>query len=243
MRISWNNLLKSATSLSATNTDLAYPVENLYHNYLELTFETTADNSIITAVFDDIYTINHIAYGYHNLNSMELRLYDVLDNLLDTITVTPIENGEGIFYFSTLIDNVKWIEIEVDTLDTYLYIGNLCVGEYLQMPDFVTMPEQAIQLSGQADQSGSGQVSGMKRRNLKNYSFRFMEVTDTKNTEIESYLTLMQNADTHYIDQCESNHSYRAPFFGFITSTEIPETHKRAAWNKWSKQINYREAR
>ena len=131
MKVSYDNKLLNAT-LAATNEDLNNPVTNLIHNFLELAFFSTGNSSVITITFDTTYDIDHIAYGYHNINSMSISFYDIFDVLIQT-EIVSVESDEDIFYFDT-IEGVKKAIITCDTLASELYIGSIFMGEYLDLP-------------------------------------------------------------------------------------------------------------
>ena len=80
MRVLYENYLDNAT-LSATNENPAYPVENIIDFYLEKPFKSIGNSSVITCNLDTVKTINSVGYGYHDLDSMNIKFKDSLDFL------------------------------------------------------------------------------------------------------------------------------------------------------------------
>lgn len=83
MRIAWDNLLKTAT-LSATNEDANYPVENLYHKWARLKFEAGTTSTVITASFPEARDVSCVGWSYHNIQSASAVLKDSAGETLDT---------------------------------------------------------------------------------------------------------------------------------------------------------------
>ena len=75
MKILYDNYIESAT-LSATNEDGAYPVENLFDEYLIAPFKSISGASVVTLEFAINKTVSSIALGYHNLTSASYVLQD-----------------------------------------------------------------------------------------------------------------------------------------------------------------------
>ena len=119
MRISYENLLKSST-ISATNENANYPVENVYHRWQRKTFKATT-TSVITAVLDDVVSLSSVILDYHNLTSCSVAFYDYADVLIDTWTMDVSYNCSA--QYGTVVDVAKVIftcesivDIEIGTM-------------------------------------------------------------------------------------------------------------------------------
>lgn len=240
MRISYINRVKDAI-LSATNENLNRPVTNLAHNFLELAFFATGNNSVITVTFDDTYDINHIAFDYHNIDSMTARFYDEFDILIDSEIIDVDENCN--FHTFDTIEGVEEITLTVSTLDTLLYLGGISIGDYFEMPNFQQSPGSNLNLNDDSFTSWGGQSSGNRKRNLFSYNLTFLNVSNNEKNDIVSYADYVQNSIPHFIDIYEDAHSNFPPFYGKLENRRISMQKRRISDFEWNIELTYREAR
>ena len=241
MKISYDNILKTAT-LTATNQSDNNPVANIVHNYLELPYDAIENDTVITAEFTEDQSINHIAYGFHNLSLMHLYFFDALNNPIDDFSIT-VGPDEQIYYFPSTITGVGKIEIELTTAADTLYIGCIFMGIYLQMPNFSMALPTGIEIRDSVFQSGSGQSGGNRQRNLETQSPVFQNVDNDKKNEIKLYLKIVQRSIPHFIDFYPDAHEYFPIIYGKVTSNNPAIPKRRINTWKWDISISYKESR
>ena len=242
MRILYNNLLDNA-SLSATNENPAYPVENIVSYYLEKPFKATGNSSVITCTLDSTYTIDCVGYGYHNFDTMNLKFKDSLGVEITNFNVT-LEENETIYYFSSAIDDVKTIEITLTTISAYLMAGAFSFGEYLEMPVLRRGAEYPIGFRGSSSISGGGQASGNRRKPLRLFGpLNFPNVTNAERQEIETMILLVQDVKPHFIDIWPDAHTSFAPFYGKISGDSLGITKKTYSGYEFDLTLEYTEVR
>jgi hypothetical protein len=75
MRILYNNLLETSTMV-ATNEDANYPVENVHDTTLLTEFRADTNSSTITATLASASTVSCLAFGNHNIDTLQVTLTD-----------------------------------------------------------------------------------------------------------------------------------------------------------------------
>lgn len=217
MRIAWDNRIKEAT-LTATNENLNYPIENIIHNYLTKKFKGTRTESTITITFTDVEDINFIAIGYKNLIDAEAEFFDI-----DNISLgTQVLNCDIDINYFTKISAVKKINLAVTTDQDYVEIGNISAGEYLQLENpFVTIPITPS-LSTKFSKSDGGQLTGRKLKSLLSYEFKFPPIIEISDIEdIKKMLDSVQTVENIWIDIWELNNNILSSKFGNIISAQF----------------------
>ena len=222
------------------NENINRPVTNLIHNFLELAFYATTNNCVITIIFDDNHDLNHIAYGYHNLNYMTIQFYDVYDTLYTENLI--IEDNESIYYFNK-IEAVKKMVITCTTLALLLYIGSIFTGEYLDLPLFSQAPQFERVINDSNFRSSGGQSSGVRKRNYNRYPLLFENISIDELDDMRTYLNCVQGSKPHFIDRYPDAHNQEPVFYGVVESQNIPTPKRRIANFKYDASISYRESR
>lgn len=240
MIVSYENQLKQA-SLSATNEDINRPVTNIIHNFLELAFYADTTNTEITAVFDEVCNIDHIAFDYHNLDNMTIEFYDPLDNLLHTEVISVEEDCN--FHTFTKVNNIKTVIISVDTYASLLYIGGISMGEYFEFPRFRQSLRGEVKLFSTLNVSGGGQASGNAKQKRNGYSLDFVNIANEDRLAIEDYLEYVQTSMPHFIMFYEDGDDYFKPFYGCMTTNNIPIPKRRLSNWEWDFSLSYQEVR
>lgn len=240
MRVSYNNLLKTAT-LAATNENVNRPITNIIHNFLTLAFYATGQNSVITITLDDTYDINHLAFDYHNINTMTARFYDNLAVLIDT-QVIDVNEDCNFHYFDT-IENVLTITLTVDTLAALLYIGGVSAGEYFELPEFTQAHTGEMKINDSTFKSPGGQKSGNRRYCPLTKGLNFSSISNDDKNNIITYLRYVQNSIPHFIDLYPDAHEYVSPFYGSVemSASSIPK--RRISTWEWDVNLVVEECR
>jgi hypothetical protein len=220
MRISYNNLLlKPGTTIIGTNENTSFPVSNLLSNLLELPFKATGNSSTITITFDVDYDIDHIAFGFHNLDTLTVNYRDNLDSLIQSDSIT-IDNNRPIDFVYGIVQSVRKIEFVMTTTDTILYLGGFSTGEYFQFPDHESTPETPTAIRGTNSLNASGQLTGTSQRNSQTYVFNHRFVTQEKFLEFRNVINDLSTNIAHFVDIYEDTRTpvILKPFWGVIVS-------------------------
>ena len=249
MRILYDNILKYYDSMIATNQSDNRPVTNIIHNFLELPFQATGNNSDITIELDKDYSVKCIAYGFNNMSEFRITFYDIFDAIIDSFVFADYSplgapvSGEDTFYFLVQLNNVRKIKIEAETIDSFLYIGSFFAGLYLELPNFLQAPESSIDIRDSIFESGSGQSGGNKQRNLDNFPYSFPNVDNAKKIEIKEYLNFVQRSVSHYIDAYPDAHNQQSPVYCKMISNNVTQNKKRISDFRYNIDISWRQAR
>ena len=239
MIVSYVNRLKEAT-LSATNENINRPVTYLIHNFLELAFYADDNDTEITIEFDEGFSIDHIAFDYHNLDEMTIEFYNIFDVLLHTEVITVEENCN--FHTFDTIENVRTIIISCNTYANDLYIGGISMGEYFEFPDFRQSLQGEIIIGGTLNISPGGQASGNMFKNLKPYTLNFAFKNNTERIAIETYLEYIKKIP-HFINFYEDGDDYFKPFYGCVTNSRVPMNKRKISTWEWDFSLTYQEVR
>lgn len=240
MRVSYNNLLKDAI-LQATNENINRSISNVVHNFLKLAFYATGNSSVITAILDTTYDIDHIAFDYHNINAMTIRFYDNLDILIDTEIIT-VANNCNFHYFDT-IEDVKKIVITVSTLATLLYIGGISIGEYFELPNFTQAHGGELKITDTDYKSSGGQKTGNTKFCPLTKGLNFSNISNDDKNNIITYIRYVQKSIPHFIDMYPDAQNRNPPFYGSCEMTSIPIPKRRISDWEWDLSITYEECR
>jgi hypothetical protein len=240
MRVSYINRLKNAT-LSATNENLNQSVTNIIHNFLNLAFYATGNNSIITIELDTTYDIDHIAFDYHNIDTMIIKFYDVFDVLITTEIITVLENCN--FHYFNTVENVSSITITLTTVATLLYIGGISMGEYFELPNFQQSPGGELQLTDTYSTSPGGQRTGNRRFCPLTKVLNYVNISRQEKDDIITYLRYMQNSIPHFIDFYPDAHDEESPIWGACEMNGSPVPKRILSDFRYDLSITYKECK
>jgi len=241
MRLGAANKLEIAT-LTATNENLSFPIENIIDFYLELPFKATTDTSLITVITDDPCTVNYVAVGFHNISTMEMKFYNILDVLLETLNI-PVEEDEFIYYFPSSIPDVKKIEITLTTGATILYVGGIFSCQYYEMPPLARDGLYNIDVRGSSNQSGGGQSSGNRLRALRTFGTFFPIVTNAERKELEEIIARIGIAKPIFLDLFPDEHDSFPVIYAKLIDPDFGISKRNDAGFAWRLNIKWKEAR
>jgi hypothetical protein len=217
MRISYDNLLKTAT-LTATNENANYPIENVYHRWQRKTFKAS-DTSIIDIALDDVADITSVIIDYHNLTDCTVDFYDSLDGVIDTWVMDMSYNCSARY---GLVPDVSRMVITCASI-VDIEIGSIFVGPSLYFP---IESNQSIPLksSDSVAVSSDRQTSGRKGSVTRAGTITIPLLTSTQRKSIEGVFYEMGLIEPFFIDLWDTSHSDFEPLYGTFTS-EISVTH------------------
>ena len=217
MRISYDNLLKTAT-LTATNENANYPVENVYHRWQRKTFKATT-TSVITAILDDITAITSVIIDYHNLTSCSVAFYDYADALIDTWTMDMSYNTSA--HYGTVTDVAKVVLTCESIVD--IEIGTIFAGDSLYFP-IQANQDIPLKSSDVVSVSSDRQTSGRKGSVTRAGTITIPLLTSAERKSLETVFYEMGLIEPFFIDLWDNSHTDFEPVYGTFTS-EISVTH------------------
>jgi len=217
MRISYDNLLKTAT-LTATNENANYPVENVYHRWQRKTFKATT-TTVITAVLDDVVSLSSVILDYHNLTSCSVAFYDYADALIDTWTMDCSFNTSA--KYGTVADVAKVVFTCESIVD--IEIGTIFVGQSLYFP-IQANQDIPLKSSDVVSVSSDRQTSGRKGSVTRAGTITIPLLTSAERKSIEEVFYEMGLIEPFFIDLWDNSHTDFEPVYGTFTS-EISVTH------------------
>ena len=217
MRISYDNLLKTAT-ISATNENANYPIENVFHRWQRKTFKATT-TTVITAVLDDITDITSVVLDYHNLTSCTVSFYNYADALIDTWAMDMTYNTPT--HYGTVIDVAKVVLTCESIVD--IEIGTIFIGDSLYFP-IQANQDIPLRSSDVLSVSSDRQTSGRKGSVTRAGTITIPLLTSTERKSIEEVFYEMGLIEPFFIDLWDDSHSDFEPIYGTFTS-EISVTH------------------
>jgi len=235
VRIAWDNLLKTAT-LSATNEDANYPVENLYHKWARLKFEAGTTSTVITASWAADVTVSAIGISYHNLSAISVVLKNAAAATLDTWT--PPVTYQTDLYVDTAETTVRSVEVTL-TSATDLYLGSLFIGAYDQ---YNKSAGQDIPLKSTAavTKSIGGQVAGRTGITLRGGNISIPDLTVAERKQLEDMYDELQEVYPFWLDLWHSSHASFTPVYGHMTSGLRIE---KDEWQDTTASFDFEEAR
>lgn len=217
MRIAYKNLLKTAT-LSATNENANYPVENLYHIWKRKLFKATS-SSVITVTLDEISDITAVLIAYHNLTSCTVDFYDSGDTLLDTWTMDT-DNLTDAQYGT--VSSVSYAEVTCASSGD-IEIGTLFIGDSIYS---LIEADQNIPLlsTDVVNLSSDRQISGRGGSVTRGGTVTIPLLSASEREEIEDCFYECGLITPFFLDLWDASHDSFKPLYCVFTSN-IEVTH------------------
>ena len=209
MRVLFDNLVVSATLTTDEPSD-NYPVTNLAHPFLRRKYQSVASPAIITVTFAVDSVVDCLFYGWHNLTSLIVRLYDSGDSLLSTITVASPESGVGSEFF-TAVPAVAYAEVEI--AGSVPYLGGLGIGEFYELPRPIGDFSEGLDDHGVVVASSSGQAQQLYVEPLKTRDYTLVEMTRATRAEVAALMTSAGIGRPLWLDAFRLDHDYEPPMY------------------------------
>lgn len=219
MRFLYNNKVKTAT-LSATNGDGSYPIENVTHKFLQKKFQTTTGtvSSEITIELMEAITSDYIAIGYHNATSGTYALYDSSDSLISTNSLA-LTYSTDITYYTDEVDVKKIVLNITKTGADPLYIGGISTSKSLLFLYQNVNPDLNLPDRDTTRVTDGGQLIGKQRTPLAVYKSGLRQITEDQKAELEVMKRLIGKVVPIYFDLYSGKHSIAAPLYCTVTSS------------------------
>lgn len=211
MRILFTNLAKTATITTDTPNG-NYPVTNLVHSVLRKRYQGASTIPLVTITFAATSSINCFFYGYHNLQGLELRLYDSGDTLLQYVSgLAEVKTGAA--YFDT-VDNVAYATLQLAVPVQPAYLGGIGLGEYYQVgrpnADFQEgFIDNSVKVS-----SPTGQVQQTRVEPIGSDNYQVSGMLRAEYIALIEQINAVGQGAPLWIDVFYLNHSYKSPMYG-----------------------------
>ena len=213
MRILARNVIEENSSISMTNSDTSYPVENVYSNMLEHIAQASGASTVVTIAFSEDKIVDSIFFGYHNASSVTFVFKNSGGSTLDTVVFTnPQVNAKE--YIDEL-STVRSIEITLTTSESVVYFGNLSCGVYTEIYN-VRLPITVEHMdSSLFSQTSGGQFLTRPGFVLQSFTIECHKITDEQVLEFQSAWNYVHKGKTFWMDRTEDTEQQ---IFGAFTS-------------------------
>jgi len=251
MRILWDNKATSAT-LTTAGENPDYPATNMQDVRLSRYYRSLLDvEQYVEIDLDTPVTVTYFAIFNHNISADATIKLQGADE--DTNDVVDWDNPDfevtvphSEYY---LIKNItektydRW-RLYVDdstNADTYIKIGSIYIGEYLQMPGMKIDQEIPIATASRRKIGEGGQAYGDK-----NYSYRIPKVnfpylTNQQRNDINEMYTEIQNFKPVALLVWANDLDFESPIYSIIDQNRMVFKRTDSHNLKWQTQIKFRE--
>lgn len=218
MRVLTRNLLEEADSLTMTNPNADYPIEQIYSNMLEERLQASDITTTITAIYTNDQIVDAVYFGYHNVSSFVVTLKDSGDSIIESIEQTyPSQRSK--IYFSVQRTNVRKIEIILTNAATDVFVGGVTIGAYTQLYNIGKPINIRYKSTSAFEQTDGGQILHRTGRRFANFDILMNKVTEEQHDNFMTAYDYVLTGKTFWLDRHEDLIT-RLPIFG-IFDTEI----------------------
>jgi hypothetical protein len=178
-------------------------------------------------------------YSLGNTNATEGNLKFYNDNNLLYEVNLIIED-----YLTIINTNIFKIDKFVLTLkgNENITIGYLFSGIKWELPRFLTLPVDSLELRNESDRTISGQITGIPTETLKSFSAKYTRITNEQKKIFDDYINGVQTVIPHVIDPYPLAHEQFEPFFGTVFSYG-DATKREENGFFWNFNCSWREAK
>lgn len=237
MRILTRNLLEEADTLTMTNPNADYPVEQIYSNILEEMVLATDITTTITATYTSDQIVDCIFYGYLNFYNIVIVLRDATNDIIETINQNWPEQ-RGRLYTTQQRTNVRKIEIILYNSGANVFIGSVSVGAYTQLYNVLKPTRTKYKTTSKFEQTYGGQVLNRKGRRFANFDILMSQISEEYHDIFITAYDYVLTGKTFWLDRHEDLIT-RFPIFG-IFDTEIQTSEQN---ERYDITISFLEAR
>jgi len=201
MRILTNNIIESHDGIGMTNSDINYPVENIYDNALEAICKASTGSSVITIAFASDQIVDSLFFGFHNLSSTVFVFKNSVGTVLDTVTFSsPASNAKE--YIDELT-TVRSIEITLTSSEVLAFIGGVSCGKYAEVYN-VRLPIEVEYVDSSAyTQTSGGQFLYRTGFILQAFTVESMKIDDDQVDEFIAAFSYVHKGKTFWMDRTE----------------------------------------
>ena len=192
MRILYNSLIDADSSYTATSENIAYPIVNALDSRLSKEYRSTiVSTSDYIIVNESSIAPTYIGLVNHNISSSATLYVEASSSSGFTgaySTTMAWSSYTALHNIGASTAKSYWrVRIEGNsTLNSYLRIGYLYLGTYLQMPGMEKNQEIAINTTAKANISDSGQLYGDDGYNYRSFKCNFPYLTNQERSDIST---------------------------------------------------------
>lgn len=245
MRILYPNLVTSDVTMTATNENASYPIENVYDVYLNKIYKASASTSTVVITWGADVTIDCLGFAYHNISEVVYTLKNSGGSTLETDTLTAasdeIYDGD-IIYLSASYSTARSLTLEFTGTANPFYIGYIGAGEYIQMPNFAGGPRRDKNYASFSYTSLAGQHVGTKLAGLRSFQSNFNTIDQTDKNTVMDFLDDVMNVDTFMLDPYEAERTSFLPMYARMDTFTGPNQ-KPVSGVVYEINVTFREAR
>ena len=267
MKILWDNYLDDST-VTASSENASYPVENLFHKFLEKKYVSTQSQAIVTVVFPEDRPVSMIAYGWSNVTPGDGSTLTIARDAEDNITIT--EGGAGpitIALFSSyelkdsggtvvgsgtieegdLINATHFTEVTCRSVEvlfasnSIVYVGGLSMGSPISYDYTEANPTFADLSRASVRKTDGGQIIGKKKQMLREWRLTIPNATNLKRLETSAMLEEVSYVDPVYADLYDESNGVEPAIYGNITAAGVYQRDSRS--QRYSMKMTIQEAR
>lgn len=204
MRILYNNELENAT-ISATNEDSSYPVENITHRFLEKIFKPTGP-SVVTIEFNMDTALSCIAVGFQNAATGTYTLKDSVGSTVLTGSLALTYETDMTYFTETTCRS-----LELSFTGTDYYIGGVSAGVPIEIDYWNVNPRQDKPNLDSITRLRGGQTTGYRSASYLRYRATVGDLPEATKREMFDMIDVVGNWKPHYFDMYEDAHEYGRP--------------------------------
>lgn len=220
MRALFQNALNDSV-ITATGSSINYPIESIIHRFMKKRWQSSAQSSVISIVFNSVKTINCIFYAYHTFDTFSFQLFNSAGSVIYSGSDSNIMEY-GCIYFSS-VTGVKRMDITVHS-SVVLRAGLIWSGEYYQMPNFISGYEKKYIDASSVDYSDDFQSSQLYTAPARVYGFILPETNDVVKDRIMAEYFAKGIGNPFFIDPTESNRLKLKP--DYVVFSKPPDSSK-----------------
>jgi hypothetical protein len=233
-----------ASSLTSPQKSTYSLYHDLYNRYIEYSVDFNSNEIELTGTWNnlidaDVFIIANTNAKYANLK---------LSNGSNIVFQKEFEIDEYIKIIEILDANDKLQKIQIDNFALELTgieninIGLIYIGETWELPRFVTLPKNKLQLRNEGGKTFSGQATGIPVETLKTFAVNFMRIENEKKLLIDKYINGVQTVIPHIIDPYPEAHEQFEPFFATVSDYGEKEKRDEGGFY-WDFGISWEEAK
>lgn len=242
MQVLYDNKILSAV-LTRSSENPAHPIANVQDTKILKTFRTLGASAEWIKASTTI-TASRFAIMGHNLSaSADIHLQG---NDSDVWTAPAFDEEvtwkSGIIIHSFVECTYNyWRLIITDSGNSYISIGELYLGTYLQLPNIKPDAEIGYNTTGSADKSASGQLYGDEGYEYRSVTVNFWGITDAQRAGMIAWWSLCRNSRPFLMLVWANREDLETAMYCHIDQNGI--AWKRTGNDKfpWSTTIKYEE--
>lgn len=245
MKILFKDIIHQAT-ITSINGSESYSVQNLASRYLRKRYQATGTADTITLAYDEDVTIDSLFWGYTNIETMLVKFYDDMDNLVELVYFSggnvghyygyPDANLYGYDpdnyygYYDRLSDHVydpvSWhfvepvtfrrVEFELTSVTDPIVMGAIGLGMAETMPNPNERWPESWDDRSKLSYSEAGQSQAQYVEPMRIYEFDFDGIDRARMNELRELYAQYGRGAIIWFDPTEDNHEFITPMYAVL---------------------------